>query len=620
MDRKNLEAVIRSMLGNPGDASKQRMKIKNVARPEDPEPTSDKSILTRTAEIKHKIIDEQETTMDKEKRLAGLLGFSDSLIEAAKNISKNDKEEKNEKGEKEEKNEKIELSGKTKVDTDPKLNRIKNEEAESLDEKLKGKQHKLDKNKNGKLDSQDFEMLRKEEKDDDGWYAHREIHGSKGVSKEDWKKGIRMNSKGEKVQMRKEDVELDETGMPTSVIKHKQKLAQMSDEELAKTLGSKSDKDLRGMAWRHGYGKPGTPGHEHYVKRVSAGKKTNEEIEQVDELDQGVNSLMGRYSKKAADKVNSGEESPEKRAAGRLLSGMKRRGGTGGIPAAKVPAVQREEVEELDELKKSTLANYIGGASQDKSHAAHDIGKINQKAATTGTSASDRAERDDLNKRHGNRSLGISRAAAKLAGQAKVNATEEYELDETSALRASKYKNSAEKDILARVVHDEPSETRNRKIVNRAAGMERANKIIQKNRIDRKLKVNATEETEIGEAKHTTDGEISHPIMSARKAISLGSYEHTHADGSKSTISRETGHKILSVHDNLKPSGKEAFTKELHSSPEGMKAAIKRGAPEAEKKTSKVSLAGSAMKKEETDTSGNPLVEAVKRFILNRGN
>ena len=36
---------------------------------------------------------------------------------------------------------------------------------------------------------------------DDGWYAHREMHGDKGVSKDDWKKGIRMNRKGEKFNL-----------------------------------------------------------------------------------------------------------------------------------------------------------------------------------------------------------------------------------------------------------------------------------------------------------------------------------------------------------------------------------------------------------------------------------
>lgn len=53
--------------------------------------------------------------------------------------------------------------------------------------------------------------LRKEENEnDDGWYAHKEMHGSKAVSKEDWKKGVRLNKDGKRVQMKKEEVELDE--------------------------------------------------------------------------------------------------------------------------------------------------------------------------------------------------------------------------------------------------------------------------------------------------------------------------------------------------------------------------------------------------------------------------
>lgn len=45
--------------------------------------------------------------------------------------------------------------------------------------------------------------MTEETENDDGWYAHREMHGSKGVSKEDWKKGYRLNSKGEKVMTKK---------------------------------------------------------------------------------------------------------------------------------------------------------------------------------------------------------------------------------------------------------------------------------------------------------------------------------------------------------------------------------------------------------------------------------
>ena len=49
--------------------------------------------------------------------------------------------------------------------------------------------------------------MREEAENDDGWYAHKEMHGSKAVSKEDWKKGVRLNKDGKRVQMKKEEVE-----------------------------------------------------------------------------------------------------------------------------------------------------------------------------------------------------------------------------------------------------------------------------------------------------------------------------------------------------------------------------------------------------------------------------
>ena len=67
---------------------------------------------------------------------------------------------------------------------------------------------------------------------------------------------------------------LNEAGMPSSVIKYKQKLAEMTDEELAASPhGDKSEEELRQMGWRHGYGKMS----DHYVKRIKRGKKKDSE-------------------------------------------------------------------------------------------------------------------------------------------------------------------------------------------------------------------------------------------------------------------------------------------------------------------------------------------------------
>ena len=65
---------------------------------------------------------------------------------------------------------------------------------------------------------------------------------------------------------------LQEAGMPSSVIAQKQKLANMSDEEFAEKHGNKSEKELRDMAARHGYGwdKATKTGSDHYVKRVAS--------------------------------------------------------------------------------------------------------------------------------------------------------------------------------------------------------------------------------------------------------------------------------------------------------------------------------------------------------------
>ena len=65
----------------------------------------------------------------------------------------------------------------------------------------------------------------------------------------------------------------DEGGMPSSVIKSKQKYANMTDKELADRFKGADEKTLRQMAWRHGYGNMSS----HYldrVKNVMTGKKT----------------------------------------------------------------------------------------------------------------------------------------------------------------------------------------------------------------------------------------------------------------------------------------------------------------------------------------------------------
>jgi hypothetical protein len=92
----------------------ERRKIKNVARPDDSDPTSSKSKLSKQAEIKNKVIDEGKMLKSDKK-----FGIPDSIIEAAKAI----------------------MNGKTEVDTKPETNDRDNDDVD--ESKKKGKK-KLD--------------------------------------------------------------------------------------------------------------------------------------------------------------------------------------------------------------------------------------------------------------------------------------------------------------------------------------------------------------------------------------------------------------------------------------------------------------------------------------------
>lgn len=109
---------------------------------------------------------------------------------------------------------------------------------------------------------------------------------------------------------------MKESRMPASVIASKQKYANMSDKEFAEKHGHKSEKQLRDMAARHGYGfdKATKTGSDHYVKRVSSAK-------QIDEL-YGKGSLekIRSHHQGEANKLAQGGSKQEKRmgALGRL--------------------------------------------------------------------------------------------------------------------------------------------------------------------------------------------------------------------------------------------------------------------------------------------------------------
>ena len=85
--------------------------------------------------------------------------------------------------------------------------------------------------------------------------------------------------KGNKEAVKDSEKGLDEGRMPASVIKHKQRIANMTPEEKAKKFAGKSEEELKSMARRHGYGKDSNEyskhGSEKKLDEVSLGKLLN---------------------------------------------------------------------------------------------------------------------------------------------------------------------------------------------------------------------------------------------------------------------------------------------------------------------------------------------------------
>lgn len=173
--------------------------------------------------------------------------------------------------------------------------------------------------------------VKTEETDDDGYYAHKEIHGSKGISKEDWKKGVRMNSKGQRVMTKEEadapfkgpykkagEERKDEYGNKVkNVAKYLAKKAMNTQKEEVDQIDELSTKTLekyKNAARADAYDADTVDDDPRFRKRAkgikTATKKirsnfvkgVDEAFEQIDELSKGT---MGRYINKAATKMGS---------------------------------------------------------------------------------------------------------------------------------------------------------------------------------------------------------------------------------------------------------------------------------------------------------------------------
>ena len=467
--------------------------------------------------------------------------LSQSLLDEVKKIMKKEKEEKSEKGESE-----------------------ADEKREHCSEALKGDQHKIDANKNGKVDAHDFKLLRKKKGVAETYAA---IKSSEEISEEEEVEeavknpyavgmAVAMKSTGDKPPLKK-----------STIIKGHEiaKKIKEETEDLGENFkrgdyihvpGGNNTKHPAVHLGKKAVYLDDEGGVEHVpdsalakatkMKKVSAHHKNlgskylenmKEDAEQIDELSR---KTMSSYVKKAIPSMRGLEDASDRahqkghetykagatktsdkflRLSDRHLKKSVKRGE--GINTA-LNKLAKEEVEDLEELSKSTLASYIGKASADVHNKAYRAGKIEG-----------HHKKYDMDKivKSITRQAGINKAATKLAKE-EVELTQE-EIDRLDAMMA---------DL---------EEGRGRPPKEGSDAWKKRQ--------------------EAGAAEQ--DEPRQHPIQQLEriKRDMRGGGDFKHKDGSTHHVTGAQASKLLDKYHGMKPAEKEAMQKEIHANHAGLK-------------------------------------------------
>ena len=336
------------------------------------------------------------------------------------------------------------------------------ESAEDIQEKLVGGQKKLDKNKNGKLDAEDFKKLRgesKKDKEDDeeeededekemedkeedevelskdqvekmiaamkkakGFKAHiKTLQGAEEgfvshaqrkavwASRNDAKEAMKRKVKKESIEQVDEAVH--RIGLTVTDPNHP--MVSKRKETIQKTVRITSDDREKAInsAKAH-YHRKGYKVHDHHYLGT-----VNEEVESLREYPEDLQKMKKADSYKVGDKIYT--KVGGKWHKGHITTPLNKAGNHGvkfqhnGKTHSYVShpdqlRLQVEEVEQVDELKKSTLASYV-------SKAAGAYGRDKQLIGRESPDGFVKSARPEMKRAVKNRLTGINRAAEKLA-------------------------------------------------------------------------------------------------------------------------------------------------------------------------------------------------------------
>jgi hypothetical protein len=602
------------------------MKIRNVARPDDAEPTSEKSKLSKTGEIKTKSVDE-----DIAASISRKYGLSGGLLEAAKGV----------------------MQGKTQVDLDPKTNdKLDDENGDDDDDVKKESKHTTPKSAKDKklaalahpkdkITHKDVlvgrGVLKKEETEieeaspmikppagkydslDDAKAAAKKARDS-GKQVKIMKHSFTHPRTGEQTHHYsvKEETEIEEAikpyvsysgprpgKSPSATVMaagekphktfskdehgadYKQKamdyfkknMKKLHSEEVESDVDSLTEEQLEEVLkksdpagkWVSDFVHSKNPKFEgkskkeHMKQALGAyyAKQRNEEVE-IEEAKLSPSEFM-----KGARRAGTGSDDQLKADAKKKNAGP----GSGKIRQMAKDELKRRDVkeeEQLDELKKSTIASYTKKAAKDVAKRSDVLGQNLSKVFEPGMLDRYNKYKKKTEKRQGM----IDKAVDKLAKE-EIEFTDE-ELERIQAIASQL--DEAKPTIVSAPI--------------RGANQDQSGFGVKKNTADYTIsdeKKVRKEEVELEEGRgrpKKSGGEAEgddthkHPIQQLTKIAHAieGSEPHfEHKDGSKTKVGKHLAKHVMSVYGSMRTSQeKDDFANKLHASKDSMKSAVNK--------------------------------------------
>ena len=287
------------------------------------------------------------------------------------------------------------------------------------------------------------------------------------------------------------------------------------------------------------------------------------------------------------------------RGANQDQSGFGTKNSTADYTISDSKKMKKEEIEHLDELKRTTLASYVRKASHDVATKSAATGRYADRAnkvkdelkkgdySNYQQGEKDNATADKMFNKSWKRRKGIDTAVSKLAHTAKVNANEEVEqIDEVIKIGTKVKMHAPGKDYHDQVGH--VGEIKHglfkgaEKSYTVDYGDERK-KSVMLGKANVKMH---KEETKLDEAKRgrpknnpepgEDEDEHEHVIMQLRKVVSThGALQVKHLDGKSTKMTPQLAQHALNKHNAMKTADeKQDYEQKLHKSHDSMKSAL----------------------------------------------